>query len=121
MPIDILFDFAAVHLIGEKAAEADLRIDFRFTDLDETWTMWVARGVLNARRGAHPDTLLTVTGPKAALVGTLLKPSAAPELAKGGKIALMRRRDRSADARRAAGHVRSQLPDYYAVTVGLLS
>ncbi|MGW0937683.1 alkyl/aryl-sulfatase [Streptomyces sp. NPDC002666] len=88
MPVDILFDFAAVHLIGEKAAEVDLRIDFRFTDLDETWTMWVARGVLNARRGAHPDTRLTVTGPKAALVGTLLKPAAAPDLAKGGKIAL---------------------------------
>ncbi|MFG3141896.1 alkyl/aryl-sulfatase [Streptomyces sp. NPDC048211] len=86
MPIGILFDFAAVHLIGEKAADADLRIDFRFTDLDETWTMWVARGVLNARRGAHPGTRLTVTGPKAALVGALLKPAAAPDLARGGKI-----------------------------------
>lgn len=38
MPIGILFDFAAVHLIGEKAAAADLRADFTFTDLDETWT-----------------------------------------------------------------------------------
>ena len=52
MPIDILFDFAAVHVIGDKAADVDLRIDFDFTDLDETWTMWVRRGVLNARRGA---------------------------------------------------------------------
>jgi hypothetical protein len=25
MPIDIVFDFAAVHIIGEKAADLDLR------------------------------------------------------------------------------------------------
>ena len=88
MPIDILFDFAAVHLIGDKAATADLRIDFRFTDLDETWTMWIARGVLNARRGASPDAGLTVSGPKAALVGALLKPAGAGQLAQAGAITL---------------------------------
>ena len=88
MPIDILFDFAAVHVIGETVADVDLRIDFAFTDLDETWTVWVRRGVLNARRGASPDTQLTVTGPKAALVGVVLKPSAAGQLAQAGKIEL---------------------------------
>ncbi|WP_329113716.1 alkyl/aryl-sulfatase [Streptomyces sp. NBC_01465] len=88
MPVDILFDFAAVHLIGDKAAEADLRIDFRFTETDETWTMWVRRGVLNARRGASADTTLTVTGSKAALVGVLLKPASAGQLAEAGKIKL---------------------------------
>ena len=54
MPIDILFDFAAVHVIGDQAAQADLRIDFTFTDLDETWTAWVKRGVLNARQAPPP-------------------------------------------------------------------
>lgn len=56
MPVDILFDYAAVHLIGDKAATADLRVDFRFTDAgaEETWTMWVRRGVLNARRAPRP-------------------------------------------------------------------
>ncbi|MYT76558.1 Alkyl sulfatase BDS1, metallo-beta-lactamase superfamily [Streptomyces sp. MnatMP-M77] len=89
MPIDILFDFAAIHLNGDRAAAADLRIDYRFTDHnDETWTMWVRRGVLNARPGASPHTLLTVTGPKAALVTTLLKPTTAPQLAQAGKITL---------------------------------
>jgi alkyl sulfatase BDS1-like metallo-beta-lactamase superfamily hydrolase len=86
MPVDILFDFAAVHLIGDKAAEADIRIDFAFTDLGETWTAWVRRGVLNARRGASPATQLTVSGPKAALVGALLQPGAASQLAQAGKI-----------------------------------
>ncbi|MEU6846204.1 alkyl sulfatase dimerization domain-containing protein [Streptomyces sp. NPDC046716] len=92
MPIDILFDFAAVHVIGDKAANADLRIDFRFRDgrddSGETWTMWIGRGVLNARRGASPDTRLTVTGPKSALVATLMKPGSAPRLAQAGKIEL---------------------------------
>ena len=88
MPIDILFDFAAVHVIGEEAAKADVRIDFAFTDLGETWTMWVRRGVLNARRGASPDAQLTVSGPKAALVGVVLQPAAAGKLAQAGKIPL---------------------------------
>jgi alkyl sulfatase BDS1-like metallo-beta-lactamase superfamily hydrolase len=88
MPVDILFDFAAVHVIGEAAADADLRIDFAFTDLDQTWTIWVRRGVLNARPGASPDAQLTVSGPKAALVGVILQPAAAGQLAQAGKIQL---------------------------------
>jgi alkyl sulfatase BDS1-like metallo-beta-lactamase superfamily hydrolase len=88
MPIDILFDFAAVHLIGDKAAQADLRIDFTFTDHNQTWTMWIKRGVLNARKGASPDAQLTVSGPKVALVGVVLQPAAAAQLAQAGKIQL---------------------------------
>lgn len=88
MPIDILFDFADVHLIGDKASQADIRIDFAFSDLDRTWTVWVRRGVLNARQGASPDTQLTVSGPKAALVGVVLQSAAAEKLAAAGKIQL---------------------------------
>ena len=88
MPIDILFDFAAVHVIGEKAADIDLRIDFEFTDHDQTWTMWIRRGVLNARLGASPDAQLTVSGPKAVLVGVVLQPAGAAQLAEAGQIEL---------------------------------
>lgn len=49
MPLDVLFDFARVHVIGDQAVDSDLRIDFTFTDLDQTWTLWIKRGVLNAR------------------------------------------------------------------------
>jgi alkyl sulfatase BDS1-like metallo-beta-lactamase superfamily hydrolase len=88
MPIDILFDFVSVHVNGERAAGVDFRIDLVFTDGGgETWTMWIKRGVLNARRGAAPETQLTVTGPKAALVGVLLKP-AADRLVEGGAVQL---------------------------------
>ncbi|HEY5856470.1 MAG TPA: alkyl sulfatase dimerization domain-containing protein [Aldersonia sp.] len=76
MPLDLLFDYAGVRVIGERAARVDLRIDFHFTDLDETWTMWVRNGVLHARSGASDKAQLTVTGPKAAVVGAVLQPGA---------------------------------------------
>ena len=88
MPVDILFDFAAVHVIGDRAVDVDLRIDFEFTDLDETWSVWVKRGVLNARKGAGANPQLTVSGPKAALVGALLQPAGASQLVQAGKIQL---------------------------------
>ncbi|MDR5698622.1 alkyl/aryl-sulfatase [Agromyces aerolatus] len=88
MPLDILFDFAAVHVNGPRAAEVDVRIDLRFTDSDETWTMWVRNGVLNARPGASAAAQLTVSAPKGDLVGVLLQPAAAGKLADAGRIAL---------------------------------
>ena len=68
-----------------KAADLDLRIDYTFTDLDQTWTVTVRRGVLNVRQGAAPDTPLTVSGTKAALVGVLLQPAAAAGSRKPGR------------------------------------
>ena len=90
-PVNIpnaLFDFAGVHIIFDQAVDTDLRIDFTFTDIDQTWTVWVKRGVLNARIGAYPDTQLTVSGPKTALVGAVLKPATAHKLAEAGHIQL---------------------------------
>ncbi|MGW4366880.1 alkyl/aryl-sulfatase [Nocardia takedensis] len=88
MPVDILFDFAAVHVIGERAADLDLRVDFAFTDLGEDWTMWVRRGTLNARRGRGNAPQLTVTGPKPALTGVLLSPARAGTLVEAGTVTL---------------------------------
>ncbi|MEV0646637.1 alkyl sulfatase dimerization domain-containing protein [Phytomonospora sp. NPDC050363] len=86
MPLDILFDFVAVHLIGEKAADADLRLDFTFTDLGATWHAWVANGVLNAREGTGPDSQVTVAGAKPAIIGALLQPGAAEKLIRSGGL-----------------------------------
>ena len=88
MPVDILFDYASVHVIGNLATDVDLRIDYTFTDLNQTWSVRVKRGVLNARQGASSNPQLTVTGPKAALVGALLQPASAAQLASTGKIEL---------------------------------
>ncbi|MFS0701152.1 alkyl sulfatase dimerization domain-containing protein, partial [Cellulomonas sp. 179-A 4D5 NHS] len=73
MPVDILFDYAAVHVNGDKAAQVEIRVDVEFTDLDQNWTFWVANGVLHARPAAV-GAPLTVRGPKAAVTGVLLAP-----------------------------------------------
>jgi alkyl sulfatase BDS1-like metallo-beta-lactamase superfamily hydrolase len=95
MPIDILFDFAAVHVIGEKAAKVDLHIDYTFTDLNQTWSVRIRHGVLNARLGTagngptgNGTAPLTVSGPKATLVGAVLNPAAAAKLARAGQLTL---------------------------------
>ncbi|MGW6424005.1 alkyl sulfatase C-terminal domain-containing protein [Nocardia sp. NPDC055053] len=55
MPVDLLFDYAAVHIDGPAAAEVDLRVNFTVKEpVNEDWTMWVRHGVLNARR-RHVD------------------------------------------------------------------
>ncbi|MGW6724723.1 alkyl sulfatase C-terminal domain-containing protein [Nocardia sp. NPDC055029] len=51
MPVDLLFDYAAVHIDGPSAAGVDLRVNFTVKEpVNEDWTMWVRHGVLNARR-----------------------------------------------------------------------
>ncbi|NGO74149.1 MBL fold metallo-hydrolase [Streptomyces sp. YC504] len=89
MPIDLLFDFAAVHINGPAAADVDIRVNFTFTGpAEQPWTMWVHHGVLNARPGHAADAQLSVSGPKPALAALLLKPAAAAEaLAQQGMTA----------------------------------
>ncbi|MER5948472.1 alkyl sulfatase dimerization domain-containing protein [Streptomyces sp. NPDC001904] len=80
MPIGLLFDFAGVHVVGERAADVDVRINFTFMDSGDRWTMWVRNGVLNARAGHDPDAALTVSGPKQALAAVLLQPERAQQI-----------------------------------------
>lgn len=86
MPADLLFDFAAVHLIGDKAADVDLRINLTFTDSDDEWTMWIRNGVLNARRSHVPGAALTVAGEKAAIAMVLLAPAVAKAWVDAGTL-----------------------------------
>ncbi|MGC5165998.1 alkyl/aryl-sulfatase [Luteimicrobium sp. DT211] len=86
MPVDLLFDFAAVHVDGVKAAEVEVRIDLTFTDTGDEWTLWVRNGVLNARPAHSGAAQLTVSGPKAALVGFLLQPGTALALVDSGAV-----------------------------------
>jgi alkyl sulfatase BDS1-like metallo-beta-lactamase superfamily hydrolase len=77
MPIDLLFDFMGVHVIGEKAAGVDIRLNVTFDDTGDEWTMWIRNGVLNARPGHADGAQLTITGPKADLTALLLQPAQA--------------------------------------------
>ncbi len=84
MPIDLLFDFAGVHLNGPAADSAGLaiRVNWTFTGTgdDQPWTMWIRGGVLNARPGHAKGAQLTLAGSKPALAQVLLNPSNATEL-----------------------------------------
>jgi alkyl sulfatase BDS1-like metallo-beta-lactamase superfamily hydrolase len=88
MPIELLFDYAAVHLVGEKAIDLDVRVNITVTDTDTDaeWTMWIANAVLNARSGHAEDVQLTVTGPKAAIAGILLQPDRATAILQSGAV-----------------------------------
>jgi len=61
MPVERFFDSMASRIIGEKAAETDLRVNFVFTDIDRTFALRIANGVLNYREGAaDPDADVTL-------------------------------------------------------------
>ena len=68
MPIDILFDFVARAHHRKQGCRRRSADRLCFTDLDETWTMWVRRGEINAEREVR-DNQLTRVGPKAASSG----------------------------------------------------
>jgi alkyl sulfatase BDS1-like metallo-beta-lactamase superfamily hydrolase len=88
MPIDLLFDFLGVRIIGEKASEVDFRINFTFAEHGDEWTMWVRNGVLNAQKGHVEGARLSVSGPKPALAGVLLQPGEARELIDKASVAV---------------------------------
>ena len=67
MPVVTGADRAGIAERGAFSLEVDLRIDFTFTDHEETWSIGVRRGVPNARRGPLTRAQLTVSGPKAPL------------------------------------------------------
>ena len=59
----MLLDYLAIRLNGPKAADADLRIELRFTDTKEQYLLVVKHGVLNYFRdhkAAKPQTTVTV-------------------------------------------------------------
>ena len=101
MPIDILFDYAAVH-IDRRAGRR--QPTSRSTSPSPTSTRRGRCGCAAASStpaGApHPTPVLTVSGPKAALVGALLIPANADELAAAGQLTLQG--DGSAMAKLAA-------------------
>ena len=90
MPVPLLFDFAAVHIIGERAADVDIRINFSFTGTGtgtgEQWTMWVRNGVLNARPKHAPNADLSVSGDRVAITMLLLVPGQATTLIAAGAL-----------------------------------
>ncbi|KAF1712089.1 hypothetical protein CSC70_00725 [Pseudoxanthomonas kalamensis DSM 18571] len=63
MPPEMLFDYMAVKLNGERAAGKNLNLNINFSDLGEAYTLSVENGVLNysTKLAANPDSTVTLT------------------------------------------------------------
>jgi len=60
MPTHMFFDALAVRLVPEQAEGEDTRLNFVFTDIDETHVVWIENAVLHHRQGA-PDPEASAT------------------------------------------------------------
>ncbi len=98
MSSDMFFDYLAVGLDGQKAADADMTIELEFADRDEQWLLEISRGVLRYyedRRAEDPTIVLRIDRPD--FLGVLAGAVSVPKLLlqdraslEGGLIALNR-------------------------------
>ena len=78
MSIDLLLDYLAIRLNGERAAEADVAVTLVLSDLEERYAIEVANGVLNYTQGRDAaGAQLTVTTSRGALMELLAGGAAA--------------------------------------------
>lgn len=70
----MFFDYLAVRVDADKAADRDLSINWRFTDLDDSYALTLRNGVLTHRdHSQHPQADVTVTMSKDTLDRIALK------------------------------------------------
>jgi len=61
LPLDVLFASFAARLDGPSAAGKTTRINMVFTDVNESWVLWLENAVLHAkRRDPDPSAVATV-------------------------------------------------------------
>ncbi|MEI6451982.1 MAG: alkyl sulfatase dimerization domain-containing protein, partial [Actinomycetes bacterium] len=78
MSIDLLLDYLAIRLNGERAAQADVAVTLVLSDLEERYAIEVANGVLNYTQGRDAaGAQLTVTTSRGALMELLAGGAAA--------------------------------------------
>ena len=90
LSIEQLWDALGARLDGPRAWDAEILIAWRFTDVEESWTVSVSNGALTASAGAHaqPDPHATVTLTRAAFDAILLKEGDAAQLLASGQISV---------------------------------
>ena len=98
MSSDMFFDYLAISLDGEEAADVEMTIELEFADRDEQWLLEIANGVLHyhaGRRAADPTIVLRID--RSDFVGVLSGRTKLPKLLlqkraslEGGLIAIAR-------------------------------
>jgi alkyl sulfatase BDS1-like metallo-beta-lactamase superfamily hydrolase len=64
LPVDMLFDAMGARVNGPRAAESRIVVNWRFTDLEQDWTMTIENGALSTVLGRHAgdaDATITLT------------------------------------------------------------
>ncbi|MBC8188418.1 MAG: hypothetical protein H8E78_09485 [Proteobacteria bacterium] len=98
MSSDMLFDFLAIGLDGEKASKSEMTIELEFSDRDEQWLLEISRGVLRYYRDRRAeDPMISLRISRMDFVGVLTGTESLPKLLLqdranlgGGLIALAR-------------------------------
>lgn len=98
MSSDMFFDYLAVGLDGEKAADVDITIELEFPDREEQWLLEISNGVLRYHADRHAsDPTIVLRIDRSDFVGVLSGTIKLPKLIRqnratmeGGLIALVR-------------------------------
>jgi alkyl sulfatase BDS1-like metallo-beta-lactamase superfamily hydrolase len=89
MSLEMYFDYLAIRLNGAAAADQTLRFNATFTDIDTTYSLLVANGVLNYARGrTDPEADATLTLTRAALDDVTLGVATIDEKVDKGEITI---------------------------------
>jgi alkyl sulfatase BDS1-like metallo-beta-lactamase superfamily hydrolase len=86
LTVSQILDAMAIRLDGPRAAEHELRIDWRVTDPDEQHAITVRNGVLRHRPGGHEEPDATLIVEREALNQLLLQLADVGELAESGRL-----------------------------------
>ncbi len=87
LSVEMMLDFLAIKLNGERAAGANLTLNLVVTDIDEHYAVEVRRGVLNYTQGrTAPTAQVTVTTPKHGLTAMLGGPAAVQQALASGLV-----------------------------------
>ena len=82
----MMLDFLAVRLDSEKAAGKKMKIGFNFTDINESYTLFMENATLNNRRGIDDDVESTIVIARATLDKILLGKLSVEQGLKSGAI-----------------------------------
>ncbi len=92
MPPEMLFDYLAVRLNGQKAAGKTITLNMEFTDLDKEYGLTVENGVLNyGKPHGKPDSKVTLS--KTTLDAIQLKEMTLEDAVEKGEIKIEGRRE----------------------------
>jgi alkyl sulfatase BDS1-like metallo-beta-lactamase superfamily hydrolase len=93
MTPELLFDYLAVRLNGERAAGKTLKLNVNFTDLKQSYALMIQNGVLDHRRQLQPSPDVTLTLSKATLDRIQLRETTIDAAVRAGELKIEGRRE----------------------------